>query len=130
MNVEILALCDAANDSHGKLNLLGAFDSLWAKTTPAVHPMCTVAIRMRFSHSEAGEHRVAIHFIDDDGQMAMPPVEGAIQVQPKPEDTSAVANIVLNIQGLRLEHFGEYSVNLLVDGEEAACLPLMVRQAP
>ena len=84
MNVEIFALCDAANDSHGKLNLLGAFDSVWAKTVPAMHPACSVAVRLRFGQFETGEHRVAIHFIDEDGQMSMNPVEGAIQVNPRP----------------------------------------------
>ncbi len=128
MNVEIFALCDAANDSHGKLNLLGAFDSVWAKTVPAMHPACSVAVRLRFGQFETGEHRVAIHFIDEDGQMSMNPVDGAIQVNPRTEDTSAVANIVLNLQGLKLDHYGEYSVNLLIDGDEAATLPLFVRQ--
>ena len=128
MNVEIFALCDAANDSHGKLNLLGAFDSVWAKTVPAMHPACSVAVRLRFGQFETGEHRVAIHFIDEDGQMSMNPVDGAIQVNPRAEETSAVANIVLNLQGLKLDHYGEYSVNLLIDGDEAGSLPLFVRQ--
>jgi len=130
MNVEVMALCEAANDSQGKLNLLGAFDSIWARAMPAVHAACAVAIRMRFAQTESGEHRVAIHIIDEDGQMAFQPVDGKIQVNVRPEDGSAVANIVLNIHGLRFEHYGEYSVNLMVDGEEAATLPLFVRQAP
>lgn len=130
MNVEVIALCEAANDSQGKLNLLGAFDSIWARSMPAVHAACAVAVRMRFVQTESGEHRVAIHVIDEDGHMAFQPVDGTIQVNVRPEDGSAVANIVLNIHGLRFEHFGEYMVSLMVDGEQAAGLPLFVRQAP
>ena len=129
MNVEIFALCDAANDSHGKLNLLGAFDAVWARTTPAVHAACAVAVRMRFAGDEVGEHRAAIHLIDEDGQMAIPPVEGRVQVALREGETTAVANLILNIQGLKLAHFGEYSVNLIVDDEERAVLPLYVREA-
>ena len=129
MNVEILALCDAANDSHGKLNILGAFDSLWARTAPAVHPACAVAVRIRFSELEQGEHKVAIHLIDDDGVMVLPPIEGAIQITLNAGDVSAVANLILNLQSIKLEHYGEYFVNLMIDGEEAASLPLLLRQA-
>ena len=58
---------------------------------------------MRFAQTESGEHRVAIHIIDEDGQMAFQPVDGKIQVNVRPEDGSAVANIVLNIHGLRFD---------------------------
>jgi hypothetical protein len=129
MNAEIFALCDAANDSHGKLNLLGAFDTVWAATVPAIHAACAVAVRMRFDRHEHGDHAVAIHLIDDDGQMVLPPLQGTIQINPSPDDSSAVANIVLNLQGVHLPHFGEYSVNLLVDDEEITCIPLFVRAA-
>lgn len=129
MNVEIFALCDAANDSHGKLNLLGAFDAIWAVTVPAVHAACAVALRLRFDRNEQGDHTIAIHLIDDDGQMLLPPLAGAIHVNPPAEESSAVANFVLNLHGVHLPHFGEYSINLVVDGEESACLPLFVRAA-
>ena len=38
MKVEIFALCDAATESQGKLNLLGTFDQLVAGSVPVVHP--------------------------------------------------------------------------------------------
>ena len=38
MNIQVAVLCDAATDDNGKLNLLGAFDTIYAPQTPAVHP--------------------------------------------------------------------------------------------
>ena len=31
MNIQVAVLCDAATDDHGKLNLLGAFDTIFAE---------------------------------------------------------------------------------------------------
>jgi len=44
MDVEIFALCDAATDSGGKLNILGAFDRVSTRQFPAVHPPCALGI--------------------------------------------------------------------------------------
>src|SRR5205823_5014735 len=49
MKVDIFTLCDFANtDSAGKLNILGSFDRINAHTMPMVHPLCCLAIKMRF----------------------------------------------------------------------------------
>jgi len=58
MNIELFVLCDAATDQQGKLNILGAFDSLWAQKVPVSHPQCAVALRIRFSKIEEGEHNI------------------------------------------------------------------------
>ena len=41
MRLEIFTLCDAATDSVGKLNILGSFDTLWAREAPVSHPAVT-----------------------------------------------------------------------------------------
>ena len=40
------SLCDFASDYQGKLCVLGAFDTIGAKQYPAVHPQCSVALRL------------------------------------------------------------------------------------
>jgi hypothetical protein len=55
VNVEVFALCDAATDSGGKLNVLGAFDSLQVGAYPTVYPHCAVAVRIRFRRIEQGK---------------------------------------------------------------------------
>lgn len=128
MDVEAFLLCDCATDSQGKLNVLGAFDTLFAGKMPAVHPACTIAARMRFARVEEGEHRVRINVIDEDGRAVGPKLEDVISVRVRENENSSACNIILNIQGLKLENYGEYRVDLAIDGRQEASLPLKVRE--
>jgi hypothetical protein len=128
VRIEIFALCDAATGDLGKLCMLGAFDTIWAKETPAVHPQCAIALRVRFERIERGEHKVVVHFVDHDGKNVIPPAQGAVKMNFGDEQSSGVANLIFNIQGLKLESFGEYSIDLAVDGQQMASLPLFVRE--
>ncbi|MEN4042394.1 MAG: hypothetical protein ROW52_00855 [Anaerolineaceae bacterium] len=129
MNIEILTICDAAVDYGGRLSILGAFDVIHAHRFPAVHPHCSVALRIRFEHSETGQHPFVLHIVDDDGNDIIPLLQGNIEVKMPPGFVSSAVNVVLNLQGLKLERPGWYSVNIDVDGEERSFLPLYVRRA-
>jgi hypothetical protein len=129
MDVEAFLLCDAATDQQGKLNVLGAFDSIFAKNAPIVHPACAVAARIRFSKVEQGEHAVRICVVDQDGKEVVPKVDGKVSVGVAPDAGSAVVNLVLNFQRLKLPDYGEYSIDLVIDGEQKASLPFFVRSS-
>ena len=130
MNIEIFALCDAATEAGGKLNLLGAFDSIMAPTVPVAHPSCAVALRIRFKRIETGPHRVKVAVVNADGRPALPPFETQFNIRSGEQDDSAVANLILNLQQLRLEDYGRYSVDLAVDGRQEGSLPLFLRPVP
>ena len=130
MNIEAFLLCDCATDQQGKLNILGAFDVVYARKMPAVHPACTVAARLRYSRVEAGEHKIRINLIDADGNPAGPVLEREISLKVNENDDSGVRNIILNIQGLRLVNFGEYRIDFAIDNRLEASLPLKVREVP
>jgi len=128
MNIEVFSLCDAATvDAAGKLNVLGAFDSVWSGKMPLVYPQCALALRIRFDNIERGEHRIAVNFVDLDGKHIIPPANGAINVHFPDEQRSGSANLIFNLQMLKLETHGEYSIDLAVDGKKEASLPLFVR---
>lgn len=127
MQVEILALCDAASDYQGRLCLLGAFDVIHAINFPATHPHCAIALRLRFSRIEEGKHTVRLHFADEDGKLILPPLEGQIEIAFSESVDSASTNLILAVQGLQLSRPGEYAINLAVDGRQAATIPLYVR---
>jgi hypothetical protein len=129
MNVESFLLCDAATDQQGKLNVLGAFDNIFAKQEPIHHPFCSIASRIRFEKTEEGEHLVKISIIDTDGNPIGPKPEGKITVQIADDINSAVVNLILNIQGIEFKQYGQYQIDLLVDGNVCASLPLRVSQA-
>ena len=130
MNVEAFLLCHCATDQQGKLNILGAFDIVYARKMPAIHPACTVAARLRYSRVEEGEHKIKINLIDADGNPAGPVLEREISLSVKENDSSGVRNIILNIHGLRLENFGEYRIDFAIDNNLEASLPLKVREVP
>jgi len=131
MEVEAFLLADAATDQHGKLNVLGAFDSILAPTAPIGHPAFAVALRIRFSKSESGNHPFRITIIDQDGKAIIQrPIDGNIEVGVQNADESAAVNLVANFRDVRFEKFGKYSIDLTVSGKPRGSLPIYVRQAP
>ena len=128
MNVEAFLLCDAATDSAGKLNILGAFDTINSPNFPTMHPQCYIVVRLRLQRIESGSHQVTIHIIDDDGKFVVPALDGNFTVEIPASDRSGNVNIILNLQGLKFDHAGEYAVILAIDGKEAARLPLHLKQ--
>ncbi len=126
MNIEVFSLCDAATNDTGKLNILGAFDTLWIKQVPGVHPQCAVVLRIRFNSQERGEHRIMVNFVDIDGKHIIPSTTGVIHVNFPDQQRTGSANLILNIHGLKVERTGEYSIDLAVDGINCASLPLFV----
>lgn len=130
MNVEAFIICDAATQSGGKLNVLGAFDTIYARGMPMAHPHCAIALRIRFSRIEQGEYPIRINVIDEDGQHVIPPLDGRTRVAMEDDRDSAVTNLILNINGLSFRDFGRYAVDLMVGGKQIASVPLHVRPAP
>lgn len=128
MQVEIFSLCDAATVENGKMNVLGAFDTIFAKKLPAAHPQCAVAIRVRFNVLEGNSHTIEVKFINADGRPVIAPASGTITVKFQDKQRWASANLALNIQSLKLEHYGEYSVDLSVDGKGRASLPFFIQE--
>ncbi|MEI8012079.1 MAG: hypothetical protein WCI27_06320 [Candidatus Omnitrophota bacterium] len=130
MQVEVFAICDAATSENGKLNILGAFDTIWVRQFPAVYPHCAVAVKMRFDAIENGAHAVVTRIIDQDGKNVLPPATGSFNVNMPENQRSASTDIVLNIQGLNLAKPGEYALELAVDSRSEISLPLYIRQHP
>ena len=132
MNIEIAAICDAAtaNDVGGRMNILGAFDRIFAKF-PLVIPQCSAAFRLRYQRAEAGTHQLSLSIQDVVGHPIVPPMQSEIELQPVAQgfDTAAV-NMILNMQRLQFVRPDKYIVRLVADNEELAALPLYVLEDP
>jgi len=129
MNIEVFSLCDAATvDAAGKLNVLGAFDTIWSGKMPTVYPQCAIVLRIRFESIERGEHRVTVNFVDLDGKHIIPAAKGTINIDFPDGERSGSANLVFNLQMLKLENYGEYSIDLAIDSRKEVSLPLLVRE--
>ena len=131
MKLELFSLCDAAtSDPSGKLNILGAFDSLFSAQAPITHPACAVALRLRFEAADEGTHALEIRLTDSDGKPLLQPIKASIQIPPNSDPRSLARNFVLNFQQLKLSKFGEYAIDLFMDGASVSSIPLYISQAP
>ncbi len=128
MNIQVAVLCDAATDDNGKLNLLGAFDTIYAPQMPAFHPQCAVALRVTFQPGDEGTRKLALSFINADGRSILQGIELPVEVV-LPDDTHFLTrNFIVNIQQLKFDEPGLYSVDVRLDNESVASVPLLVRQ--
>lgn len=127
MEIQVAALCDAAGDYEGKLSLLGAFDTIVAQQFPILHPHCSVALRMIFRKEEEGWHSLMVKFGDEDGRPIVQPIETSFEVRLPSDLFLITRNLVLNLQHMKFEKPGLFSVDIYVDGAVAASIPLMVR---
>lgn len=127
MDVQIAVLCDAATDYGGKLNLLGSFDTIVTPQLPAVHPQCSVALRLVFNRIEEGHHKVRMNLVDEDGHPIMPSIELPVEVAFPPEGNFLSRNFIVNIQHLKFEKAGHYAIDIAIDGRHETSIPLQVR---
>ena len=128
MNIQVAVLCDAATEDNGKLNLLGSFDTIYAPQLPAVHPQCAVALRVTFMSGDEGARQIKLNFVNADGRAIMPPIDIPVAVALPDDVHFLTRNFIVNIQQLKFDEPGLYSVDVRLDGETVASVPLLVRQ--
>jgi hypothetical protein len=128
MNIQVAVLCDAATNDNEKLNLLGAFDTIYASQMPAVHPYCAVALRVTFQPGDEGTRKLGVNFINADGHAIMQGIELPVPVALPDESHFLTRNFIVNFQGLTFPEAGLYSVDVRLDNESVASVPLLVRQ--
>jgi hypothetical protein len=127
MNIQVAVLCDAATEDNGKLNLLGAFDTIFAPQLPAVHPQCALALRVTFMSSDEGEHALKFNFVNADGRAIMPPIETPVSIALPDEAHFLTRNFIVNFQNLKFAEAGFYSVDVRLDDKSKGNVPLLVK---
>jgi hypothetical protein len=130
MNIQVAVLCDAATEDNGKLNLLGAFDTIFAPQLPAVHPQCAVALRVTFMSGDEGERKLKLNFVDADGKSIMPPIEIPVSVSLPDDALFLTRNFIVNIQQLKFAEEGLYSVDVRLDDKSQGAIPLQIKLLP
>jgi len=127
MNTQIAVLCGAATDYQGKLNLLGTFDTIFTRKLPAVHPSCAIVLRIIFTRVETGKHRIRIDFVDEDGKAVIQPLELPFEIRMPDGAISLSRNFIVNLQQIKFEKAGSYSVDVAINGRHEVSVPLAVR---
>ena len=127
MDVAFALLADAANVSReGKLNILGAFDRIYGAQFPLTWPRMVLVTRFIASAAEYGQEKsIEIITIDADGKR-LGAATGKMQVPtPKSSGRALKINHVLPMT-VTFPGPGEYSIEILVNGEPKAAVPLEV----
>ena len=130
MDIQVAVLCDAATEYNLKLNILGTFDTIYTAQLPAVHPQCSIALRMTFNKVEEGAHKVKLNFVDEDGKLVMPSIDIPLEVAVPDETIFISRNFIVNIQQLKFEKPGLYAIDIAMDGRQEGTIPLLVKQMP
>ncbi len=127
MTVDIFTLCDFAQESDGKMTVVGAFDTIYARQFPAVHPFMCLAVRLRFYIHEAGTHAMRIAFAAPDGSDAAGPIEGQLSVGDF-SGSSRVVHSVFSFVNTPMAREGTIGITLSIDEREVLTSPLYVRK--
>ena len=128
MEVAFALLADAANISReGKLNILGAFDRIYGAKFPLRWPRMVLVTRFEASSSEFGsEKSLEIVTMDADGKR-LGKASGKMKIGEGRTGRQIKINHVLPM-GMTFPTPGEYSIEILVNGEPKATVALEVVQ--
>jgi hypothetical protein len=127
MKTELFTFCDFAQESGGKLTVVGTFDTIISRNFPCIHPQLSLVIRIRFDLWEFSGHAFRIESRDLDGEMSIEPISGKIEVKGAGNATS-VSHLVFTISNLRFKSSGVVNFVLYVDEKEIASIPLYIRK--
>ncbi len=128
MDVAFALLADAANVSReGKLNVLGVFDRLHGSKFPFTWPRMMLVMRFVASAAEYGtEKTIDIITLDADGKK-LGTASGKMTLPTGASGRQLKINHVLPMT-MTFPAPGEYSIEILINGEPKATVPLEVVQ--
>jgi hypothetical protein len=131
MRVPFAVIADGANVSReGKLNILGIFDTLFARKFPVTHPEMKLVIRLEASAAETGSrHAVEIKLMDGEGGTVLG-VKGEVVPRGAAEGRPLRMDQVVSLHNVTFKAPGKYRFAVLVDNDEKTSLPLTVNEAP
>jgi Family of unknown function (DUF6941) len=127
MHVKLALVADAANVSReGKLNILGAFDTIYVRELPTTHPFMQLVIRLEADAEEVGRTcQVDVELVAPGGKVPIH-VPARVTVQARESGGAAGIDHVIALANVGLETTGRHFFRVTVDGEVEALVPLHV----
>ncbi|MGD8866093.1 MAG: hypothetical protein PVI01_00650 [Gemmatimonadales bacterium] len=130
MELDFALVADAANVSQeGKLNILGIFDTIWGREFPVRHGSMVFVLRVRADFTEQGDHTLEVRLIDADGKQLFK-AEGPMHVPGGGPGQAIKPHVILGLTGVSFSSPGDYSFEVIIDGQHLRSVPLHVMQAP
>lgn len=117
-------LCDdIRREDNGKFMLIGLFEAIGAKRFPAIHPALFV---MNCWIAGSGMFKQKTRIIDRDGGILAEDKETVFQLK----DLKTKHKIIARFNNLKFDSPGEYSVEVMLDGDLKIRYPLLVKGIP
>ena len=117
-------LCDdVRREENGKFILIGLFETIGAKKFPAIHPTLHI---MNCWIGGLGTFKQRSRIISKDGSILAEDKETAFSLK----DLKAKHRIIARFNNLKFDREGEYSVEVLLNGELKVRYPLLVKMIP
>jgi hypothetical protein len=131
MEVTLALLADYANvTKEGKLNIMGTFDTIFARNFPCRHPQMQLVMRFESDIVEAGRTKdVEIRLIDEDGKESMS-ISGQLTPAPgkgAPGDKITI-NHILTLNNIEFAKSGGYEFKILIQEDFKASVPFKLVQ--
>jgi hypothetical protein len=131
MEVVMVLLADAANVSReGKLNVLGVFDTIYARSFPTSHAHMQLVLRFEAAAQEAGSSRaleVVLEAPDDRVLFRLP---ATISVPRHEVGETVRVDHILTLTNVPFEQPGRYRFRVALAGAPEVSVPLRVEQIP
>jgi len=128
MDVQILTLCDFAEDFGGKMCITGTFDTLRIADFGRNVSSFSIAARVAFDQGEFGRQDFIFAIRNEEGRDHVPPMSGSFEIRERHSFLGA-SNIVLTLNGLSFPHPGVWFVSLSINGSHLKSIPFKVEQA-
>jgi hypothetical protein len=128
MKLEILTLCHSAHTTDAALSIVAASDRLYADKAPSKVPESALVFRLRFGPSEVGPHEVVVSLMDQDGKPITPKNSKRIEAKIPNDQCTCTYIGVISLKSVVFPRFGEYQVDLIVDGSVLGSQPFYFNQ--
>ena len=115
MTLDTFTFCDFAQESNGKMTVVGTFNVLRLNKVPSVYQNLYIAIRVSFAPEEEGNHVLKLTFKHkESGTELLPPLELTTQSVQNDGMYSSM-NLPFSVPVLNIEKEGTYCCNVKVD---------------
>lgn len=129
MDVQILTLCDSAQEYNGKLVIVGAFNELAFDKFPALYPEMAVVARTIIEDEAADSHDVELSArkADTGNDALLPPLKTRLNTKGNLGQT-VYSNLLLRMNNVAIPEPGKYLIKFRID-DVVKEIPFIVRDS-
>lgn len=126
MTIEVLTLCDFAQNTGNKLNIIGTFNTI-NMVDISLPFTFYVAVRFRYNKDEIGKKEVTFNVLSPSGEKLIQPLKAVNHVSNNSDEPFVSASLCLCMNNYVFKEFGLHKVTVETEGNIYE-LPLQVKQ--